>query len=61
LYFQADLEYHYVPVPHKCFIEYDQTIANDVGLAYLELVLPQICLYIIISDSNSSCVAAYST
>jgi hypothetical protein len=44
LYFQDDLEYHCVLVLQESFIRYDQTIANDVRLASLELVLPQIYL-----------------
>jgi hypothetical protein len=43
LYFQDDLEYRCVLVLQETFIGYDQTIANDVGLASLELVLPQVC------------------
>jgi hypothetical protein len=43
LYFQNDLEYRCVLVLQEAFVGYDQTIANDVGLAYLELVLPQVC------------------
>jgi hypothetical protein len=42
LYFQ-DLEYRCVLVLQEAFVGYDQTIANDVRLASLELVLPQIC------------------
>jgi hypothetical protein len=29
----------------EVFIGYDKIIVNDVGLAYLELVLPQVCPY----------------
>jgi hypothetical protein len=43
LYFQDDLEYCCVLVLQEAFVGYDQTIANDVGLASLELVLPQVC------------------
>jgi hypothetical protein len=43
LYFQDDLEYSCVLMLQEAFIGYDQTIANDVGLTSLELVLPQIC------------------
>jgi hypothetical protein len=42
LYFQDDLEYRCVLVLQVVFDGYDQTIANDVGLASLELVLPQV-------------------
>jgi hypothetical protein len=61
LYFQDDLEYHCVLVLHEAFVRYDQIIANDVGLASLELVLPQVCPNIIISDSIFPCVATYPT
>jgi hypothetical protein len=44
LCFQVNLEYHRVLVPQKAFIGYDQTITNDVGLVFLELVLPQFYL-----------------
>jgi hypothetical protein len=37
LYFWNDLEYHYVLVPQKVFVGYDQTIANDVGPDSLEI------------------------
>jgi hypothetical protein len=40
LYFQDDLEYRCVLVLQEAFVGYDQIIANDVGLASLELVLP---------------------
>jgi hypothetical protein len=43
LYFQVDLEYRCVLMLQEAFVGYDQTIANDVGLTSLELVLPQIC------------------
>jgi hypothetical protein len=43
LYFQDDLEYRCILVLHEAFVGYDQIIANDVGLASLELVLPQVC------------------
>jgi hypothetical protein len=43
LYFQDDLEYRCVLVLQEAFVGYDQTIANDIGLASLELVLPQVC------------------
>jgi hypothetical protein len=42
LCFQDDLEYHCVLVLQEAFVGYNQIIANDVGLASLELVLPQI-------------------
>jgi hypothetical protein len=35
LYFQDDLEYRCVLVFQEAFVGYDQTIANDVGLASL--------------------------
>jgi hypothetical protein len=41
LYFQDDLEYRCVLVLQEVFVGYDQTIANDVGLTSLELVLPK--------------------
>jgi hypothetical protein len=53
LYFQDDLKYRCVLVLQEAFVGYDQTIANDVGLASLELVLPQI------SNSIFSCVVTY--
>jgi hypothetical protein len=59
LYFQDDLEYHYVLVLQEAFVGYDQTIANGVGLTSLELVLPKFVPNIIISDSIFSCVATY--
>jgi hypothetical protein len=40
LYFQDDLEYRCVLVLQETFVGYDKTIANDIGLASLELVLP---------------------
>jgi hypothetical protein len=43
LYFQDDLEYRCVLVLQEAFIGYDQTIANDIELTSLELVLPQVC------------------
>jgi hypothetical protein len=43
LYFQDDLKYRCVLMLQEAFVGYDQTIANDVGLASLELVLPQVC------------------
>jgi hypothetical protein len=43
LYFQDDLEYRCVLMLQEAFVGYDQTIANDVGLASLEFVLPQVC------------------
>jgi hypothetical protein len=43
LHFQDDLKYHCVLMLQETFVGYDQTIANDVGLASLELVLPQVC------------------
>jgi hypothetical protein len=61
LCFQDDLEYHCVLVPQETFVGYDQTIANNVGPASLELVLPKFVSYIIISDSISPCVVTYST
>jgi hypothetical protein len=36
LYFQDDLEYRCVLVLQEAFVGYDQTIANDVGLASLD-------------------------
>jgi hypothetical protein len=50
LYFQDDLEYCCVPVLQVAFVGYDQTIANDVGLASLKLVLPKFVPNVIISD-----------
>jgi hypothetical protein len=43
LYFQDDLEYRCILVLQEAFVGYDQAIANDVGLASLKLVLPQVC------------------
>jgi hypothetical protein len=43
LCFQDDLEYHCVLVLQEAFVGYDQTIANGIGLASLEFVLPQVC------------------
>jgi hypothetical protein len=40
LYFQDDLKYRCVLMLQETFIGYDQTIVNDVGLVYLEFVLP---------------------
>jgi hypothetical protein len=61
LYFQDDLEYRCVLVLQEVFVGYDQTIANDVGLAYLELVIPKFVPNIIIFDSIFPCVATYPT
>jgi hypothetical protein len=61
LYFQDDLEYRCVPVLQEVFVRYDQTIANDVGLASLELVLPKFVPNIIISDSIFPYVITYLT
>jgi hypothetical protein len=61
LYFQDDLKYRCVLMLHEAFVEYDQTITNDVGLASLELVLPKFVPNIIISDSIFPCVATYPT
>jgi hypothetical protein len=40
LVFSGGLEYHSISMPQKVSIGYDKIIANDVGLASLELVLP---------------------
>jgi hypothetical protein len=61
LYFQDDLKYRCVLVLQETFVGYDQTIANDVGLASLELVLSQFVPNIIISDSIFPCVTNYPT
>jgi hypothetical protein len=62
LYFQDDIEYCCVLVLQEVFVGYDQTIANYVGLASLELVLPQVCPHnIIISESIFPCVVTYPT
>jgi hypothetical protein len=36
LYFYDDLEYRCVLMLQEAFVGYDQTIANDVGIASLE-------------------------
>jgi hypothetical protein len=61
LYFQDDLKYRCVLMLQEIFVGYDQTIANDVGVASLELVLPQVVPNIIISDSIFPCVVIYPT
>jgi hypothetical protein len=61
LYFQDDLEYSCVLVLQEAFVGYNQTIANDVELVSLELVLPKFVPNIIISDLIFSCVATYPT
>jgi hypothetical protein len=48
LYFQDDLKYRCVLILQEAFVGYDQTIANDVGLASLELVLRKLIIIIII-------------
>jgi hypothetical protein len=48
LYFQDDLKYRCVLILQEAFVGYDQTIANDIGLASLELVLPKLIIIIII-------------
>jgi hypothetical protein len=35
LYFQDDLEYRYILMFQEAFVEYDQTITNDVVLALM--------------------------
>jgi hypothetical protein len=42
LYFQDNLEYHYILMPQETFIGYDQTIINSVEPASLELMLSQV-------------------
>jgi hypothetical protein len=61
LYFQDDLKYRCVLMLQEVFVGYDKTIANDVGLASLELVLPKFVPNIIIFDSIFPCVATYPT
>jgi hypothetical protein len=61
LYFQDDLEYCCVLVLQEAFVGYDQTIANDVGLASFELMLPKFVPNIIIFYSIFPYVATYPT
>jgi hypothetical protein len=48
IYFQDNLEYHYVPVSQETFVGYDQTITNGIGSASLNWCYPMFVLYIII-------------
>jgi hypothetical protein len=59
MYFQDDLECHYILVSQEVFIGYDQTITSGIEPVYLELVIPQVCPAY--HHLISPCVAAYPT
>jgi hypothetical protein len=61
LCFHDDLEYHCVLVLQEAFVEYDQTIANGVGLLFLNWCYPKFIPNIIISDSIFPCVVIFPT
>jgi hypothetical protein len=60
-YFQDDLKYRCVLMLQEASVGYDQTIANDVGLASLEYRYPKFVPNIIISDLIFPCVVTYPT